>query len=240
MGIVLRIGIGMVHPVQNAIYTGAHIGRTLGDIGINKKESFPATAHGKSPVSGIAMVKKRLCKKGKIPVCNKEDKNIISMMWRTSATYVGIMYNRMPVEERFTKNVPDWNWFDRWGNTWWSRILWSAVYVWFYVAFAPSAWWYLLIPLHIAMGPIHGVVINWFAHKYGGVNFETDNTSKNLFKVDWLMLGEGYHNNHHKYPSRSNFAMKRGEFDPIYPVVKLLSKFKVIRVNNPKTAVSEY
>jgi stearoyl-CoA desaturase (Delta-9 desaturase) len=159
------------------------------------------------------------------------DKNIMAMMWRTSITYVNIMYGRMPVEERFTKNVPDWHWFDRWGNTWYSRILWSAIYVWFYVVFAPSAWWYLLIPVHIAMGPVHGVIINWFAHKYGHVNFETDNTSKNLFKVDLLMLGEGYHNNHHKFPSRSNFAARKGEFDPIYPVIVLLHKLKVIRMS---------
>jgi stearoyl-CoA desaturase (Delta-9 desaturase) len=159
------------------------------------------------------------------------DKNIVAMMWRTSLTYVNIMYGRMQVEERFTKNVPDWHWFDRWGNTWYSRVLWSAIYVWFYIVFAPSAWWYLLIPFHIVMGPLHGVIINWFAHKYGHVNFETDNTSKNLFKVDLLMLGEGYHNNHHKFPSRTNFAAKKGEFDPIYPIIILLNKLKVIRVS---------
>jgi stearoyl-CoA desaturase (Delta-9 desaturase) len=159
------------------------------------------------------------------------DKNVVSMMWRTSVTYVQIMKNKLPVEDRFLKNVPEFNWLDWWGNTWYSRILWSGIYTWFYVAFAPSAWWYLLIPVHILMGPIHGVVINWFAHKYGETNFPTDNTSKNLFKVDLLMLGEGYHNNHHKFPSRSNFAAKRGEFDPVYPVIRLLSKMKVIKIN---------
>ncbi len=162
------------------------------------------------------------------------DSNWLKMMWRTSITYVGIMKERIPVEERFLKNIPAHNWLDWWGNTWWSRILWSGVYVWFYVAFAPSAWWYLLIPVHIFMGPIHGMIINWFAHKYGSTNFETDNTSKNLFKFDWLMLGEGYHNNHHKYPSRTNFATQRGEFDPVYPIIALFNKLKIIRVtNNP-------
>jgi stearoyl-CoA desaturase (Delta-9 desaturase) len=167
------------------------------------------------------------------------DKNVIAMMWRTSATYVAILKNRMAVDPKFTKNVPVWNSFDKWGNTWWSRILWSAVYVWFYVSFAPSAWYYLLIPFHIVMGPVHGVVINWFAHKYGSVNFETDNTSRNLFKVDLLMLGEGYHNNHHKYPSRSNFAMRKGEFDPIYPVVVLFRKLGIIRQANVPQATTE-
>jgi stearoyl-CoA desaturase (delta-9 desaturase) len=80
------------------------------------------------------------------------------------------------------------------------------------------------------MGPLHGVIINWYAHKYGDVNFETDNTSKNLFKIDWLMMGEGYHNNHHVHPSRPNFASAKGEIDPTYPVIKLLEKLKVIKV----------
>jgi len=160
------------------------------------------------------------------------DKNVFSMMWRTSVTYVGIMYGKINVEERFTKNVPDWKWFDWWGNTWYSRALWVGVYAWIYITFAPSAWWYLLIPIHAAMGPVHGVIINWFAHKYGEVNYETDNTSRNLFKVDLLMLGEGYHNNHHKFPSRSNFASKKGEFDFTYPVIALLRKCKVIKMSN--------
>ena len=161
------------------------------------------------------------------------DKNVFAMMWHTSVTYVQIMKNKMQVEERFLKNIPQMNWLDKWGNTWYSRILWSGVYTWFYVAFAPSVWWYVLIPLHIVMGPIHGVIINWFAHKYGRTNFETDNTSKNLFKLDMLMLGEGYHNNHHQFPGRSNFAFKKGEFDPVYPIIVLLNKLKVIKITNP-------
>ncbi len=81
------------------------------------------------------------------------------------------------------------------------------------------------------MGPVHGVIVNWFAHKYGKTNFETDNTSKNLFKVDWLMFGEGYHNNHHKFPSRSNFAAKKGEFDFCYPLIRALAALRVIKLN---------
>lgn len=162
------------------------------------------------------------------------DKNLVSMMVRTSKTYVDIMYGKMQVDSKFTKNVPQWGWFDWWGNTWYSRVLWAGIYTWLYVAFAPSAWWYILIPFHIMMGPIHGVIINWFAHKYGDVNFETDNTSKNLFKVDVLMFGEGYHNNHHMYPSRSNFAVKKGEVDLCYPIIAFLNKAGVIKMSNIK------
>jgi stearoyl-CoA desaturase (delta-9 desaturase) len=157
------------------------------------------------------------------------DKNILAMMWRTKNIYSGILDKSIPVEERFSKNVPEWKWFDTWANFWGSRIIWIAVYVWFYVTFAPSAWWYILIPIHAIMGPLHGLIINWFAHKYGDVNFETDNTSKNLFRVDLLMFGEGYHNNHHKYPSRTNFAAKKGEFDLCSPIINVLDRVGIIK-----------
>lgn len=159
------------------------------------------------------------------------DSNMFTMMWRTRNTYAGILNNRVAVEERFTKNLPEWGWFDRWGNNFFSRIIWVGVYITLYLLFAPSAWWLLLVPIHIAMGPVHGVIVNWFAHKHGHVNFETTNTSRNLFKVDVLMLGEGYHNNHHVHPSSSNFAAKKGEFDLCYPVIRLFDRLGVIRIN---------
>ncbi len=158
------------------------------------------------------------------------DKNMFAMMWRTKEAYTNILYQRVPVEEKFTKNVPEWRSFDLWANNWPARLLWVGIYIMIYVAFAPSYWWFLLIPFHCVMGPLHGVIINWFAHKYGNVNFETDNTSKNLFKVDVLMMGEGYHNNHHVHPSRTNFAAKKGEFDFTYPIIKLLAKAKIIKI----------
>ena len=157
------------------------------------------------------------------------DNNLFAMMWRTKKTYTSIMKGTAGIEEKFTRNVPQWSWFDAWSNSSFSRLLWIGVYVWIYIIFAPSLWWFLLIPVHTVMGPLHGVIINWFAHKYGHVNFETDNTSKNLFKVDVLMMGEGYHNNHHKYPSRLNFAASKGEFDFCYPVILLLAKLRIIR-----------
>jgi len=159
------------------------------------------------------------------------DKNFFAMMWRTRNEYQDIFTGKTKIEERFLKQLPEWNWFDKWCNAWPSRTIWIALYVAFYVVFAPSAWWFLLLPIHVAMGPVHGVIINWFAHKYGKTNFKTDNTSKNLFKVDWLMFGEGYHNNHHKFPARSNFAAKKGEFDLCYPLIHLLAHLKIIKLN---------
>jgi stearoyl-CoA desaturase (Delta-9 desaturase) len=166
------------------------------------------------------------------------DKNFFSMMWRTRTIYQNIFSEFYAVEHKFTRNLPRWAWFDWMANSWTSRLVWVAIYGLLYIEFAPSLWFLLILPLHIAMGPIHGVIINWFAHKHGHVNFETDNTSKNLFKIDWLMIGEGYHNNHHAFPSKSNFASGKGEVDLCYPVICLLNKLKIIRSLDHRTSAS--
>jgi stearoyl-CoA desaturase (delta-9 desaturase) len=92
---------------------------------------------------------------------------------------------------------------------------------------------YLLIPAHILMRPVHGTIVNWFAHKYGYRNFQLDITSRNVLPVDLLMLGEAYHNNHHKYPSRINFGGVRWhEFDPVYPIIRLLNWLGVVGIKS--------
>ena len=156
------------------------------------------------------------------------------MMWKTKVMYTRIFDRKMDIEERFLKNVPDWPAFDRFADSAFSRVLWMAAYTLFYVKFAPSPWWYLLLPVQFAMCVFHGAIINWFAHKYGYRNYEVTNTSENLFHFDFLMLGESYHNNHHKRPSSPNFGVRWHELDPIYPLILVLNRVGVIRL--PKTA----
>jgi len=136
------------------------------------------------------------------------DKNLFTMMWRTKNVYTSIFKGEMAVEEKYKKGAPQWTAFDTFADTWAVRIFWGACYVAFYVAFATHWWMYLLLPLHFVMGPAHGVVINWFAHKYGYVNFKVSDTSKNLLPLDVLMLGESYHNNHHKRCTSANFGFR--------------------------------
>lgn len=61
------------------------------------------------------------------------------------------------------------------------------------------------------------------------------NTSTNLFKLDLLMMGEGYHNNHHKNPSSVNFGFRWYELDPAYAVIRFLNWLKIIRVHKLAT-----
>ncbi len=162
--------------------------------------------------------------------------SIFTMMWATAKVYMDLFKQKIHFEERFEKNLPNWKWLDNFGHTWFSRILWTAAYVAFYIIFAPSAWFYLLLPIQIVMGPFHGAIINWFAHKYGNTKYAQDNTSKNLFRVDILMLGESYHNNHHKYPSSINFGKRWYEIDPLYPVILFFNWIGIIKVKSPALA----
>lgn len=167
----------------------------------------------------------------KDPHSPKFDKNLFTMMWRVRGISSGIYKRKTEVESRFLKNLPDWRLLDKLAHSGWSRLGWVVVYVLFYLQFAPSAWFFLLIPLHIVMLPLHGVIINWFAHKYGSINFKLKNTSTNLFKVDLLMMGEAYHNNHHKNPSNTNFGFRWHEIDPTYAIMRFLNLIRVIRIH---------
>jgi Fatty-acid desaturase len=160
-------------------------------------------------------------------------KNLMDMMLKTWRYYADVYSEKIVVEDKYKKNVPDWRLMDRIGHSWASRIFWVAFYIGFYVAFAPSAWFYLLIPIHMFMSPVHGAIINWYAHKYGYENFEMKNTSENLLHVDFLMLGEAYHNNHHKRASSPNFGYRWYEVDPVYPVILLFSKLGIVTINKP-------
>ena len=166
----------------------------------------------------------------KDPHSPKYSSNVFSMMLKTHGVYSSIFKETCVVEERFTKNLPEWRSFDKWAHSTLSRLLWVLVYTALIVFFTTSLWWLLLLPVVIAMGPIHGAIINWFAHKYGYTNFRLKNTSQNLFSVDVLMLGESYHNNHHKHPSSINFGKRWHEIDPVYLLIRLLAWLRIVKV----------
>lgn len=177
------------------------------------------------------------------PHSPKFSKNVYDMMMKTNNVYLGIYKEKFKVDEKFMKNVPDWPTFDKFALTWTSSFFWSALYIAYYIYFATVWWMYLLLPIHILMGPVHGTIINWFAHKYGYINFKVNNTSKNLLPLDVIMLGESYHNNHHKYPARINFGgIRWHEIDPVYPIIRLLGWLKIIQLkdNSLKLVETEF
>ena len=65
----------------------------------------------------------------------------------------------------------------------------------------------------IASHPFQGALVNYFGHSAGRRNFDTPDTSRNNVFVAWVTLGEGFQNNHHRYPGSVSFAYRRSEID---------------------------
>ena len=159
------------------------------------------------------------------------DKNLFAMMWKTKKIYQDINKKQVKIEEKFTVNVPQWKSFDLFASSMFSRVLWGAAYVVFFYFFATAWWQWLLLPIIFLMAPIHGAIINWFAHVYGYINFKMKDTSKNLLPFDFLMMGEAYHNNHHKRSSNPNFGgIRWHEIDPTFLIMKILNRLKIIKL----------
>ena len=169
----------------------------------------------------------------KDPHSPKYDANPFAMMWRTKNVYQDINQQKIEIEPQFTNQVPQWKWFDKMASSRISRLIWAALYTAFFYEFATAWWQWLFLPIAFLMAPIHGMIINWFAHVYGYVNFKVNDTSKNLLPFDFLMMGEGYHNNHHKYGTRANFGGVRWhEIDPTYIIMKGLHTFGIIKIKD--------
>lgn len=169
------------------------------------------------------------------PHSPKYDETIWNMMWKTKTIYADLANGKMIAEQRFTEGVPRWDAFDKIARSWPSRIFWGLLYVAFYVKFATAWYLWLLLPIQFLMSPIHGAIINWFAHKYGYRNFEVGDTSRNFLPLDFLMMGESYHNNHHKHGSRANFGgIRWHEIDPTYLAIRLFDKLGIIKLTGGK------
>lgn len=160
--------------------------------------------------------------------------NAFSMMWATKHRYDDYAYDRVAPEARFDGGCPEWPALDRLGQSWPMRLVWCAAYIAVYVAFAPSAWFFLLLPAHFIMGPIHGAIVNWGGHKYGYRNFESTDQSRNTLIFDFLTFGELFQNNHHEFGMSPNFAVRRFEIDPAYPIIKLLEALGIVKDLSPQ------
>jgi len=71
------------------------------------------------------------------------------MMWHTRKVFADIMKKKVKVDERFTKNLPDWPGMDKWAHSVPNRLMFAFLYIGFYVLFAHHWWLFALIPVHI-------------------------------------------------------------------------------------------
>jgi stearoyl-CoA desaturase (delta-9 desaturase) len=80
----------------------------------------------------------------------------------------------------------------------------------------------------------HGTsCINSLAHLMGRRRFQTGDDSRNSFILALVTLGEGWHNNHHRYMSSTRNGFYWWEIDPTYYGLRLLARTGLIRGLKP-------
>jgi stearoyl-CoA desaturase (delta-9 desaturase) len=78
-------------------------------------------------------------------------------------------------------------------------------------------------PAWCLMG-IHGpALVNYFGHGYGRRRFETSDRSTNNAVLGVLLLGEGWHNNHHRHPGAATAGIEWYELDLLYWALRALA-----------------
>ena len=76
---------------------------------------------------------------------------------------------------------------------------------------------------------LHGTLfINSLAHVWGKKTYETEDDSRNSWLLTLITLGEGWHNNHHRYPHSVRQGFRWWQLDPTYYTLRLLSWLGVI------------
>lgn len=75
-----------------------------------------------------------------------------------------------------------------------------------------------VISWHITWG------INSFAHKFGSQRFKTGENSRNNAVLGILAFGEGWHNNHHAYPTSARHGLKWYEFDLNWLMIQIFKQ----------------
>jgi stearoyl-CoA desaturase (delta-9 desaturase) len=79
-------------------------------------------------------------------------------------------------------------------------------------------------------------LINSAAHLWGKRRYDTEDESRNNWLLAIITFGEGWHNNHHKYPGSTRQGFFWWEIDLTYYGLKVLQWLRVIRDLRPVPA----
>ena len=145
-------------------------------------------------------------------------------------------------DEEYVKLVPDLDFPVSWVNrkgVWWIPY---ALHIALAVAIACvfHAWILgLAYFLGIMSHPLQGWMVNSFAHRFGYQNYQNGDQSRNNTLVAWLVMGEGFQNNHHAFPLSAKFSKKWFEVDGGYALCWIAAQLNLLKIRAlPKTRSS--
>jgi len=71
-------------------------------------------------------------------------------------------------------------------------------------------------------------LVNSLAHVWGSRRFETSDESRNNLLISILTLGEGWHNNHHRYPQSERQGFYWWEIDVTHYILSALARLNLV------------
>ncbi len=98
------------------------------------------------------------------------------------------------------------------------------------IPFAIGGWQGLIWGGLVRVFFVHHVTwsINSVCHTWGTRPYATDDRSHNNWFVGLLAMGEGFHNNHHRWPRAAIHGMDRWQFDASALLIQLLEKVHLV------------
>lgn len=81
--------------------------------------------------------------------------------------------------------------------------------------------------------------VNSVSHLWGTRPYDIEDDSRNNPIVAVLTMGEGWHNNHHKFPYSEKHGLKWWQLDMTHGILKMLSWFRIVWDLNEPREVSE-
>jgi len=82
--------------------------------------------------------------------------------------------------------------------------------------------------------------VNSICHMFGSQPFDIRDESRNNWVVALFSLGEGWHHNHHAFPSSARHGLLRRQIDPSYKIIKLMERVGLAtNVKEPRAAHME-
>jgi len=129
-----------------------------------------------------------------------------------------VSYRKVPDLARY----PELTWLDRlWivpplllGFGVWALLGWSGLWIGFFLS--------TVLLWHATF------CINSAAHLFGRRRYATPDTSRNNWLLAIFTFGEGWHNNHHKYPTAARQGLRWWEIDITYYILEVLSGLGVV------------
>ena len=141
---------------------------------------------------------------------------------------------RDDIVSRYARDLPP----DRWDRVLFDRaFLGLGIGITLLIVVLGPTYGLLAAATHTAMYLLLNAAINAIGHTSGARPFPNRATNNRWLAL--LTAGEGLHNNHHAAPTSANFALRKGDVDPTWWLIRLLERRSLATVRLTGERVQE-